>query len=110
MQFLKTLFWVVLAVLVALFCYNNWSIVPVNLWSGLILETKLPVLLIVAFLAGLLPTLLLHRATRWRLRRKLESTERSVAELRAAALAAVDPSPPPPPTSTDPIVVPPAAL
>ena len=96
MQFLRTLFWVVLADLLALFCYNNCSVVEVNLWSGLILETKLPVLLVVAFLAGLVPMLILHRATRWRLRRKLDVSERSVLELRAAAAA------PNPPEPTDP--------
>lgn len=84
MQFLKTLFWAVLAVLIALFCYNNWVVVPVNLWDGLILETKLPMLLLVAFLVGLLPALLLHGAARWRWRRRLEASERALADERAA--------------------------
>ena len=72
MSFLKTLFWIVAAVIVALFCFNNWTVVTINLWSGLILETKLPLLLGFFFLLGLLPPLLLWQATRYRLRRRVQ--------------------------------------
>lgn len=72
MSFLKTLLWIVVAVLIALFCFNNWTVVAINLWNGLILETKLPLLLGAAFLLGFLPTLLLWQAARWRLRRRVE--------------------------------------
>ncbi|MBV9843021.1 MAG: DUF1049 domain-containing protein [Sphingomonadaceae bacterium] len=83
MQFLKTLCWVVIAVVAVVFAMRNWTMVPVSLWGGLELDVKLPVLLLLAFLLGLLPTFVLHRATRWSLRRRLESAERSAAELRA---------------------------
>ena len=56
-----------------------------------LMRSRLPVLLVVAFLAGLVPMLILHRATRWRLRRKLDVSERSVLELRAAAAAPARP-------------------
>lgn len=69
MSFLKTLLWIVVGVVFALFCFNNWTVVSLNLWNGLILETKLPILLGLAFLAGLLPPLLLWQAARYRLRR-----------------------------------------
>lgn len=82
MQFLRTLFWIVIAVLIALFSYHNWTPVTVSLWSGLRLDSKLPVLIIAAFLLGMVPTLLLYQATRWRLRRRLESAERQLAALR----------------------------
>lgn len=82
MQFLRTLFWIVIAVLIALFSYHNWTPVTVSLWSGLRLDSKLPVLIIAAFLLGMVPTLLLYQATRWRLRRRLESAERQLASLR----------------------------
>ncbi|HYZ48829.1 MAG TPA: hypothetical protein VE567_08040 [Sphingomonas sp.] len=72
MSFLKTLFWIVVAVIVALFCFNNWTVVDVNLWNGMILETKLPILLGLFFLLGLLPPLLLWQATRYRLRRRMQ--------------------------------------
>lgn len=73
MSFLKTLFWIVVAVIVALFCFNNWTMVGLNLWNGLILETKLPLLLGFFFLLGLVPPLLLWQATRYRLRRRLQA-------------------------------------
>ncbi|GAO38533.1 hypothetical protein SCH01S_16_00510 [Sphingomonas changbaiensis NBRC 104936] len=79
MSFLKTLFWIVVAVIVALFCFNNWTVVDVNLWNGLILETKLPLLLAVFFLLGLIPPLLLWQATRYRLRRRMMSESGVVA-------------------------------
>lgn len=91
MQFLKTAFWVVLAMIIMLFTVTNWTPVTINLWGGNLLVTKLPLVVIVAFLAGSLPFWMLHKATRWSLRRKLDSAER--------ALASVLPSyPPPPPT------------
>jgi len=82
MQFLKTLFWVILAVAIVIFSFRNWTVVTLNLWSGLRLDAKLPVLLTLAFLAGLLPTLGVLQATRWRLRRRLEATERALADVR----------------------------
>jgi lipopolysaccharide assembly protein A len=88
MQFLKTIFWAGLAVVAALFTYANWTLVPVNIWGGLQLYTKLPLLLLGSFLLGLVPALLLHRVTRWSLKRKLDSAER--------ALASVAPPPPAP--------------
>lgn len=109
MSFLRTLFWIVVAVLVALFCFNNWTIVTVNLWSGLLLETKLPVLLLVAFLIGFLPTLTLWLATRWRLRRRvqiIEAQTRATEPLPPAPAVAVSEPPTglviPPPSSEAP--------
>ena len=87
MQFLKTLFWFLLAVTVAVFAIGNWTMVPIKLWAGLIADVNLPILLVATFLAGLLPVLLYHHAVRWRLRQKLSSAERAVADLRAAAVA-----------------------
>ena len=81
-QFLKTVFWAFIAVIAAIFAYNNWTSVTLNLWNGLLLDTKLPILLFIAFLVGLLPTFLLHRATRWSLRRKLGTAQRELADVR----------------------------
>lgn len=82
MQFLRTLFWVVIAVVAVIFAFNNWTQVTVSLWGGLRVDAKLPILLLVAFLIGLLPLFVVHRATRWTLRRRLDNAERSLAELR----------------------------
>jgi putative membrane protein len=58
MQFLKILFWFLLAFVAALFTYGNWTGVQINLWSGLIADVNLPLLLLVTFLLGFLPTYL----------------------------------------------------
>jgi len=86
MNFLRTAFWVVTAVALALFTKANWAItptdsgyVPIKLWGEIILETRLPVLILAAFLLGLLPTWLWGRARKWQLQRKLNSTERALA-------------------------------
>ncbi|RJF93038.1 DUF1049 domain-containing protein [Sphingomonas cavernae] len=100
MQFLRTIFWVILAVTAVIFAVGNWTAVTINLWGDIQVDSKLPVLLFGAFLLGLLPTLILHRATRWSLKRKLDSTERALADVRGytttpAAPAAGSETPPP---------------
>lgn len=77
MQFLKTLFWVLVAVFAVLFATHNWTPVTVNLWASLVWETKLPFLLAIAFLIGWLPTWTVQRARIWSLRRRLETIERN---------------------------------
>jgi uncharacterized integral membrane protein len=96
MQFLKTAFWVVLVAIIVLFSATNWTYVDINLGGDLRLHTLLPLVVIVSFLAGSLPFWILHKATRWRMRRKLDSAER--------ALAAVLPpfNSPPPPADAEP--------
>lgn len=105
MQFLKTLFWVALAVLVVLFSTANWSAVPVRLWGGLIVDIKLPVLIGGAFLLGLLPMFALHKARVWSLRRRLDTYERQVVTAPVPVVPApVEPEPPltpEPPSETD---------
>jgi lipopolysaccharide assembly protein A len=82
MQFLKTLLWVLIAVVVALFASRNWSDVTLNLWGDIQADIKMPVLLLIIFLLGLLPTWLIMRARIWSLRRRVEAMERN----RVAAL------------------------
>lgn len=94
MQFLKSLFWILLAVVIAVFAIGNWTMVPIRLWAGLIAEINLPLLLILTFLAGLIPTLLYHHAVKWRMRQKLATAERAMADLRSAVSAAVAPPAP----------------
>ena len=82
MQVLRTIFWVLLAVVLVLFAVNNWVPVEVHIWEGLLLETKLAVLVILAFLAGMLPTWMVYRATRWRLNRRIAALETTLAAQR----------------------------
>ena len=71
MNFLRTLFWVVLAVSLAIFANRNWSDVTVNLWGNLQADVKLPILLFVTFLIGFLPPFFVLRGKLWVLRRRL---------------------------------------
>jgi uncharacterized integral membrane protein len=100
MQFLKTLFWVALAVILVLFATVNWESVTMNLWGGLQADVKLPVLILISFLLGFLPMLVVHRARIWTMRRRLEALERqaaAVAYTTPVAVPAAEPSPEPRP-------------
>lgn len=82
MRFLKTLIWVTVIIGLIVFATNNWAPVSVSLWGGLRLDTKLPALVIVAFLLGFLPLYILHRTQVWRMKRRiltLEGNQRSMA-------------------------------
>ncbi len=78
MQIVRTVVWVLLLVALLLFSLNNWHPVEVRIWEGLVLETKLPALVFVAFLLGLLPMWLLSKAGKWRLNRRINALENSV--------------------------------
>ena len=82
MHFLKTLFWVVVAVFLAILASRNWHDVTLNLWGDIQADIKVPVQIFLMFLVGWLPTFLIFRAKTWRLRQKLVSQERQAA-LRA---------------------------
>ena len=77
MQFLKTLLWVLVAVVVALFASRNWVPVTLALWGDIQADIKLPALLLLVFLAGFLPTWLTMRAKMWTLTRRIEAMERN---------------------------------
>lgn len=76
MNFLRTLFWVVVAVSLAIFANRNWSDVTINLWGNIQADVKLPVLILLAFLIGFLPPFLILRGRIWALKRKLALAER----------------------------------
>ena len=82
MQFLRTIFWVALAILGVFFALDNWRSVTIHLWSDIVVDTPLPMLMLGSFLLGLVPMVVLHRATRWSLRRRLDTTQRELAETR----------------------------
>lgn len=86
MQFLRTLFWVVIAAFVAIIASENWRDVTLDLWGNLQADIKLPVLLILTFLLGLLPTWLIMRGKLWRLKRRL-APEEQVTPVPAAPSA-----------------------
>ena len=87
MQFLKTLFWVLLAVFIALFASRNWSDVTLNLWGDIQVDIKIPILLALMFLLGFLPVFLVHRARLWALKRRVQAQERQQASSQEALAA-----------------------
>jgi putative membrane protein len=91
MQFLKILFWCLLAFVAALFTYGNWTSVAIQLWSGTEALIKLPFLVFAAYLIGLVPMYIYHKVAHWRLKQRLAATERSLGEARSLPIA-----PPPP--------------
>jgi putative membrane protein len=92
MQIVRTIVWVLLLVALLLFSAFNWKPVEVKIWEGLILETKIPALVIVSFLIGLVPMWLLNRAQKFALSRKISSLETAA---RTAATTPVVAAPAP---------------
>ncbi|MFN3553725.1 MAG: lipopolysaccharide assembly protein LapA domain-containing protein [Novosphingobium meiothermophilum] len=90
MSVLRTIFWVVVLAALAAFSVANWQPVEVRIWEGLLLETKLPALVMLAFLIGLLPTWLLYRATRWRLQRRIANLETQLTARAAPSLTSTN--------------------
>ena len=106
MGILRTIIWVVLTAVLVIFAMANWIPVTVTIWPGQVLDTKLPVLILASFLIGMVPMWIALRTSRWSLKRRLDSSERQLADMRALANRPADPAPaavpvkdvPPPPT------------
>lgn len=96
MHFLKTLFWVFVAVIAVIFSLRNWRVVPVDLWAGLTADVKLPVLFLIGMLVGFLPTYAVHRTKLWRLHRRIDNLERNALPATPVASAAEPVTPLPP--------------
>ena len=93
MQILRTLMWVVILAGLLAFSFFNWTPVEVQVWQNFVVETKVPALVVIAFLLGLIPMWLYHRGAKWSLNRRIRSLEAShraaVAE-REAQVAATE--------------------
>ncbi|MEZ5682164.1 MAG: DUF1049 domain-containing protein [Erythrobacter sp.] len=99
MQIVRTIVWVLLLFALLAFSFFNWKPVEVHLWSNLVLETKLPALVVISFLLGLLPMWLVHRANKWRMTRRVNALEAATTRLATpkepeAAPAAATPAEP----------------
>ena len=75
MKYVRMVVWILLLVALVAFSVANWRPVEVKIWDGLILETKIPALVVVSFLLGLVPMWLIHRGMRWRLERRISGLE-----------------------------------
>lgn len=93
MQIVRTIVWVVLLTALLVFSFANWDpTITVKIWRNLVVETKIPAIVIVSFLVGFVPMWLLYRANRWQLQRRigsLEGTARQAATIPVAAPAPV---------------------
>jgi hypothetical protein len=79
MKSLRSILWLAIVAALAAFSAANWQPVELTIWQDLKLDTKLPALVIAAFLLGLLPMWLIHRTTRWRLQRRITNLETTLA-------------------------------
>ena len=76
MQIIRTILWVVLLVGMLAFSFGNWDKeIDVRIWPGIVWDTRIPALVVVAFLIGLVPTWLYHRSVRWHLERRNSALE-----------------------------------
>ncbi|HTM95483.1 MAG TPA: DUF1049 domain-containing protein [Croceibacterium sp.] len=88
MKYVRMIVWILVLVALVAFSVANWQPVEVKIWDSLVLETKIPALVILAFLLGLVPMWLIHRGVRWRLERRisgLESAQRYAIGASAAS-------------------------
>ncbi|WP_017665352.1 hypothetical protein [Porphyrobacter sp. AAP82] len=100
MKTLRTIIWVLAALGFLVFAIYNWQPVELRLWQNLVLETKVPVLALLAFTAGFLPMWAVHRSMIWSLNRRIRMLENSLkntamtqrADIAAAADSPVDKS------------------
>lgn len=84
MKILRTILWVLAAIGFLVFAIYNWQPVELTLWQNLVLETKVPVLALLAFAAGFLPMWAVHRSVVWGQSRRIRTLENS---LKNTALA-----------------------
>ena len=87
MQFVRTIIWVLLLFALLAFSFFNWQSVEVKIWNNLVLETKLPALVIVSFLMGLIPMWLIHRGSKWQMKRRINALETAASRLSASTAA-----------------------
>jgi uncharacterized integral membrane protein len=90
MQIIRTILWVIVTAMLVAFIAMNWTKVPVNIWpleDGNYLHFEWPVgiVALLFFALGALPMWVVHRAGRWRLKRRIHSLENTVQATAAAA-------------------------
>ena len=91
MGIVRTIIWVLLTAVLVIFSMANWIPVTVTIWPGQVLDTKLPVLILASFLIGSVPLWFAMRAARWSLKRRLDHSDRQLADLRAMANRPAEP-------------------
>jgi uncharacterized integral membrane protein len=97
MHIVRTIIWVLLLVALTVFAAVNWDErATVQIWENLVVETNIPAIVIISFLIGFVPMWLLHRTTKWQLKRRiasLETTARAAAHIPLATGSSSEPDP-----------------
>ncbi len=83
MQTIRTIAWMLVAILFAAFVAINWQSAEVNFWplaDGSYLHFNWPIgfVAIISFLVGFVPMWLIARASKWALNRRIATLENSV--------------------------------
>lgn len=82
MQIVRTILWVLLLVGVIAFSFGNWDRqIDVRIWPGIVWDTRVPALVIVSFLLGLVPMWIYHRGVRWRQGRRINALETATQKM-----------------------------
>lgn len=84
MNIIRTAVWVTITAILVAFVAMNWDKAPVNFWpienGYLHFDWPVGFIALMFFGLGLLPMWLLHRASRWRLARKINTLESSLLQ------------------------------
>jgi hypothetical protein len=89
---LRTIIWVLALVGFLIFAIYNWRPVELTLWQNLVLETKVPVLALLAFALGFVPLLAYHLSVKWGLSRRVRALENSLKNTAMARQAETAPA------------------
>ncbi len=96
MRLVTLIFYFLFGALLAWFAARNWDFVTLRLWGDYELAIRLPVLLLLMFLAGALPLSILRLFSRWRWSRRVKTLERALGDAQPPVVPAPDTVPPPP--------------
>jgi uncharacterized integral membrane protein len=86
-KILRTIIWILAALGFLIFAIYNWRPVELTLWQNLVLETKVPVLALLAFAAGFVPLWAYHLSVKWALNRRVRALENSLKNMALARQA-----------------------
>ncbi|MDP3906813.1 LapA family protein [Novosphingobium sp.] len=90
MNAIRSILLILLTIVLVAFIAINWTKVPVNFWpldDGTYLHFEWPVgfIVLISFIAGVVPMWLLHKGARWQLNRRIANLENSVRAVSATA-------------------------
>jgi hypothetical protein len=108
MQIVRTIVWIALLIAFVALTVLNWDItLAMRIWPGMVWDTRLPAIVVVSFLLGLIPMWLIHRGSKWRQQRRIAALEGAA---RSNAVSPSAPVPAPGPLAAEPVAVEPAPV